>query len=48
MNDVSPQSAGTLSKRPMPREIGSGVWWLGDCLSQPYNGKIYHGRCDLT
>ena len=47
MNDVSPQSAGTssqtVSKRPMPREIGSGVWWLGDCLGQQYNGKIYHG-----
>ena len=46
MNDLSPQSgtsSRTLSKRPMPREIGSGVWWLGDCLGQPYNGKIYHG-----
>ena len=47
MNHASPHPAGTssqtLSKRPMPREIGSGVWWLGDCLGQPYNGKIYHG-----
>jgi flavorubredoxin len=47
MNEVSPQSAGTslqpVSKRPMPREIGSGVWWLGDCLGQLYNGKTYHG-----
>ena len=45
MNDVSPQSAGTssqtvVSKRPMPREIGSGVWWLGDCLGQLYNGRF--------
>jgi len=46
MNDVSPQSAGmssqTLSKRPM-RARSIGVWWLGDCLGQLYNGKIYHG-----
>src|SRR5262252_10803183 len=40
MSDVSPL---LTSKRPMPREIGSGVWWLGDCLGQLYNGKIYHG-----
>ena len=40
MSDVSPLPT---SNRPMPREIGSGVWWLGDCLGQLYNGKIYHG-----
>lgn len=47
MNDVSLKPAGTsaatTSKRPMPREIGPGVWWLGDCLGQLYNGRTYHG-----
>lgn len=27
---------------PLPREIASGVFWLGDCLEQQYKGKTYH------
>ena len=26
----------------LPREIAPGVFWLGDCLEQPFRGKIYH------
>jgi flavorubredoxin len=29
-------------KKPMPRELAPGVFWLGDCLEQRANGKIYH------
>lgn len=29
-------------KRPLPREIAPGVFWLGDCLVQHSKGKIYH------
>ena len=29
-------------KRSLPREIAPGVHWLGDCLEQRYQGKIYH------
>jgi flavorubredoxin len=29
-------------KKPMPRELADGVFWLGDCLEQPTRGKIYH------
>lgn len=29
-------------KKPMPRELCDGVFWLGDCLEQPTRGKIYH------
>ena len=27
----------------MPREIASGVFWIGDCLLQRHKGKVYHG-----
>ncbi len=27
---------------PLPREISPGVFWLGDCLVQHSQGKIYH------
>ena len=27
----------------MPREIAPGVFWIGDCLAQRHQGKIYHG-----
>ncbi len=40
MNDGTPQ---VVSKRPMPREIAPGVWWMGDCLEQHFKGKVYHG-----
>ena len=26
----------------LPRELAPGVFWLGDCLEQPFKGKIYH------
>jgi flavorubredoxin len=26
----------------MPREIAPGVFWIGDCLAQRHQGKIYH------
>lgn len=29
-------------KKSTPREIAPGVHWLGDCLAQHANGKIYH------
>ena len=28
--------------KQLPREIAKGVFWLGDCLEQRANGKIYH------
>ena len=27
---------------PLPREVSPGVFWLGDCLVQHSQGKIYH------
>ena len=27
----------------MPRDIAPGVFWIGDCLAQRHQGKIYHG-----
>ena len=29
-------------KNSLPRELAPGVFWLGDCLEQPFKGKIYH------
>ena len=29
-------------KNPLPREIAPGVFWLGDCLEQQYQGRSYH------
>ena len=26
----------------LPRELAPGVFWLGDCLEQPFRGKVYH------
>ncbi len=40
MND---QVTRSVSKRPMPRQLAPGVWWMGDCLEQHFKGKIYHG-----
>jgi len=31
-----------LDSNPLPREIASGVFWLGDCLEQQYQGRAYH------
>lgn len=31
-----------IHKKQMPRELAPGVFWLGDCLEQQANGKIYH------
>ena len=31
-----------MSKSKLPREILKNVYWLGDCLEQRYQGKIYH------
>ena len=34
----------TLNRpNPLPREIAPGVFWLGECLEQRQQGKIYHG-----
>lgn len=30
------------SPNPLPREIAHGVFWLGGCLHNAYQGKIYH------
>jgi flavorubredoxin len=27
---------------PLPREIATGVYWLGECLEQRSRGKVYH------
>lgn len=32
-----------MTENPLPRELVSGVHWLGDCLAQPYQGKLLHG-----
>jgi flavorubredoxin len=29
-------------RKTLPRELADGVFWLGDCLEQRANGKIYH------
>lgn len=29
-------------RKTLPRELAEGVFWLGDCLEQRANGKIYH------
>ncbi len=29
-------------ENPLPRELAPGVHWLGDCLEQPFRGKVYH------
>ena len=35
---------GTLNRpNPLPREVAPGVFWLGECLEQRQQGKIYHG-----
>lgn len=31
-----------IQRKTLPREIADGVFWLGDCLEQRANGKIYH------
>lgn len=31
-----------IGPKELPREIAPGVFWLGDCLEQRANGKIYH------
>jgi flavorubredoxin len=28
---------------PLPRELAPGVFWLGDCLEQLYQGRVLHG-----
>jgi len=34
----------TLNRpNPLPREVAPGVFWLGECLEQPRQGKVYHG-----
>lgn len=30
-------------RRPLPREIAPGVFWLGACLQQSYRGRLLHG-----
>ncbi len=32
-----------MKENPLPRELAPGIFWLGECLEQPYRGKIYHG-----
>ena len=35
---------GTLDRpNPLPREVAPGIFWLGECLEQRQQGKIYHG-----
>jgi flavorubredoxin len=29
-------------RKTLPRQLAEGVFWLGDCLEQRANGKIYH------
>lgn len=36
------QSVNQSVRKSTPREIADGVHWLGDCLEQFANGKIYH------
>ena len=31
-----------MKTHPLPREIAPGVFWLGDCLEQEYEGRPYH------
>lgn len=31
-----------VQRKTLPRELAEGVFWLGDCLEQRANGKIYH------
>ena len=29
-------------KNPLPREIVPGIFWLGQCLEQHFQGNVYH------
>jgi len=31
-----------MASNTLPREIATGVFWLGDCLEQRFRGKTYH------
>ncbi|MDV3126468.1 MBL fold metallo-hydrolase [Mycobacterium sp. 21AC1] len=42
---LSPHAAETTSvigPLPLPRNLAPGVHWLGGCLQQPYQGKMFH------
>src|SRR5262249_3242641 len=50
---IGPERGGVALRRPrrgalsmaskMPREIAPGVFWIGDCLAQRHQGKVYQG-----
>jgi flavorubredoxin len=42
--ELAARHQGTLNRPdPLPREVAPGVFWLGECLEQRQQGKIYHG-----
>ena len=44
MNEWPARHQGTLNRpNPLPREVAPGIFWLGECLEQRQQGKIYHG-----
>src|SRR6185503_21240587 len=42
--EVTGMVQSTLNRpNPLPREVAPGIFWLGECLEQRQQGKIYHG-----
>src|ERR1700751_280736 len=41
--DAVMQQSALDRPNPLPREVAPGVFWLGECLEQRQQGKIYHG-----
>jgi flavorubredoxin len=33
----------SIHRNPLPRELAPGVFWLGECMEQPWRGSILHG-----
>jgi flavorubredoxin len=32
----------SATRAPLPRELAPGVFWIGDCLSMPWQGRVLH------
>jgi flavorubredoxin len=33
----------SVHRNPLPREIAPGVFWMGECMEQPWRGTVLHG-----
>ena len=32
-----------MTRPTLPRELADGLFWLGDCIRNPFEGRILHG-----